>query len=116
MKAAGGIKPSTATAPQPIFAEDVVHLLDARDALEGDAGVEQTLEINFVRVFLQEENVLPHDEAPDGMIDRGVFVVALVDGELQEMFRAGRATAALFVRGFRFQISFGASLLGEHNL
>ena len=70
-------------------AEDVVHFLDARDALEGDAGLEQTLEINFVRVFLQEVSVLPHDETPDRMIDRRVLVEALVDGELQEMFREG---------------------------
>ena len=83
MNAAGGMKPSTATAPQPIFAEDVVHLLDARDAFERNAGVEQTLEINFVRVFLQEKNVLPHDEAPDRVIDRRVIVVALIDCELE---------------------------------
>ena len=39
-----------------------------------------------MRVFLQEENVLPHDEAPDRVIDRCVVVVALIDGELQKMF------------------------------
>ncbi len=77
------MKPSTATAPQPILAEDVVHFLDARDALEGNAGVEQALKINFVRVFLQEKNVLAHDESPDRVIDRRVIVVALIDRELE---------------------------------
>ncbi len=83
MNAAGGINPSTATAPQPIFAENVVHLLDARDAIERNAGVEEPLEINFVRVLLQEKNVLAHDESPDRMIDRSVIVVALIDCELE---------------------------------
>ena len=72
------------------LAEDVVHLLDARNALERDAGVEQSLEINFVRVFLQEKNVLAHDETPDRVIDRRVFVVALIDRELQKMFGSRR--------------------------
>ena len=36
-------------------------------------------------VFPQEESVLPHDETPDRVIDRGVFVVALVDRELEEV-------------------------------
>ncbi len=68
-------------------AEDVVHLADARNALERDAGVEQALEVNLVRVFLQEKRVLPHDETPDRVIDRRVIVVALIDRELQEVFR-----------------------------
>ena len=38
---------------------------------------------------------LPHDESPDRMIDRGVFVT-LVDRELQEMFGSA-ATAALLL-------------------
>ena len=71
------------------LAEDVVHFFDARDALERNAGVEQPLEIDFVGVFLQEKNVLPHDEAPDGVIDRSVIVVTLIDGELEEMFGRG---------------------------
>ena len=83
MNAAGGIKPSTATAPQPIFAEDIVHLLNARDAIKRDAGIEQPLEINFVRVLLQEKHVLAHDESPDCVIDRSVIVVALIDRELE---------------------------------
>src|ERR1043166_6059751 len=65
------------------LAEDLVHLLDPRNAFEGDAGIEQTLEVNFVSVFAKEENVLPHDEPPDGVIDRGVILVALIDGELE---------------------------------
>ena len=69
------------------LAEDLVHLADPRNALEGNAGIEQSLEINFVGVFLQEKNVLPHDEAPDRVIDRRVFVVALIDRELEQMFR-----------------------------
>ena len=32
--------------------ENVIHLLDARDAFERNAGIEQPLEINFVRVLL----------------------------------------------------------------
>jgi hypothetical protein len=47
---------------------------------------EQPLEINFVRVFLQEKNVLAHDESPDRVIDRSVIVVALIDCELEQMF------------------------------
>ena len=66
--------------------ENVVHLLDPRNALERNAGIEQPLKIDFVRVFLQEKNVLPHDETPDRVIDRGVFFVALIDCELQQMF------------------------------
>jgi len=69
------------------FAEDFVHLLDPRNAIERNSGVEQSLEIKFVGVFAEEKNVLPHDEAPDGVIDRRVFVVALVDRELKEMLR-----------------------------
>ena len=60
--------------------------LDARDALEGNTGLEQALEVDLVRVFLQEKNVLSHDEAPDSVIDRGVFVVTLIDRELEQMF------------------------------
>src|SRR5437763_5067310 len=67
-------------------AEDVVHFLNPRDALKRDAGIEQQLEIGFVGVLLQEKNVLAHDETPDRVIDRGVFFVALIDCELQQMF------------------------------
>ena len=67
------------------LAEDIVHLFDARDAIEGDAGFEQALEINFVGILLQEKHVLAHDEAPDRVIDRCVIVVALIDRELQKM-------------------------------
>ena len=49
--------------------EDIVHLLNARDALERDAGVQKALEINFVRVLAQEKSVLSHNEAPDRVID-----------------------------------------------
>ncbi len=69
------------------LAQDVVHLADPWNALEGDAGLEQALEINLVGVFLQEKNVLPHDEAPDRVIDRRVIVVALIDRELEKVFR-----------------------------
>jgi hypothetical protein len=65
------------------FRQDVVHLLNARDALERNPGVEQPLEINFVRIFLQEKNVLAHDESPDCVIDRRVIVVTLIDCELK---------------------------------
>ena len=64
------------------FAQDVVHLLDARDAVEGNTGIEQALEINLVSVLAEKENVLPHDEAPDRMIDRRVIVVTLIDRKL----------------------------------
>jgi hypothetical protein len=67
------------------LAEDFVHLFDPRNPVERDSGVEQPLEVKFVGVFLQEKSVLPHNETPDRMIDRGVFIVALVDGELEEM-------------------------------
>src|SRR4030095_16718018 len=63
--------------------QNVVHLLNARDTLKRDAGVEESLEINFVRVLLQEKNVLAHDESPDSVIDRSVIVVALIDCELE---------------------------------
>ncbi len=69
------------------LAENLIHLADPRNALEGDAGIEQALEINLVGVLLQEKNVLPHDEAPDRVIDRRVIVVALIDRELEQMFR-----------------------------
>ena len=68
-------------------AENIIHLLDPRNALEGNAGVEQSLKINFVSVFLQEKNILAHDEPPDRVIDRSVFFVTLIDRELQQMFR-----------------------------
>jgi hypothetical protein len=42
-----------------------------------------------MRVFLQEKNILAHNKSPDGMIDRSIFVVALIDGELQQVFREG---------------------------
>ena len=51
------------------LAQDVVHLLDARNALERNPGIEQALEINFMSVLLQKKSVLPHDETPDRMID-----------------------------------------------
>src|SRR5206468_7548059 len=69
--------------------ENVVHLLNARNALKGDAGIEQALKINFVSVFFKEENILPHDEAPDGVIHGRVIIVALIDGELQKMLWCG---------------------------
>jgi hypothetical protein len=40
-----------------------------------------------VRVFLQKKHVLAHDESPDGVIDRCVIVVSLIDCELEQMFR-----------------------------
>jgi hypothetical protein len=36
-------------------------------------------------ILFQEKNVLSHNEAPDRVIDRGVFVITLVDRELQQM-------------------------------
>src|SRR5262245_43549672 len=77
--------------------EDIVHLLNARDPLKGDAGVKEALEINFVRVLLQEKNVLAHDKSPDGVINRSVIVVPLVDCELESVFGAtcdGRVVVA----------------------
>src|SRR5438067_2914295 len=68
------------------LAEDIVHLFDSRNTLERNTGIEQPLKIDFVCVFLQEKNVLAHDETPDRVIDRGVFFVALIDCELQQMF------------------------------
>jgi hypothetical protein len=85
MNAAGGIKPSTA-APADL-AEDRIHFLDPRNAIEGNPGIEETLEVELMRVLAQEKNVLAHDEPPDRVIDRGVFVVTLIDGELEKMFR-----------------------------
>jgi hypothetical protein len=38
-----------------------------------------------VGVLAKKENVLPHDETPDRVIDRRVIVVTLVDRELQKM-------------------------------
>src|SRR5439155_13149738 len=64
----------------------IVHLLNARDAIKLNAGIEQSLEIHLVRVLAQEKNVLTHDESPDSMIDRRVVVVTLIDRELQKMF------------------------------
>src|SRR5205823_6381421 len=69
--------------------ENVVHLLNTRNTLKGDAGIEQALKINFVSVFFKEENILPHDEAPDGVIHGRVIIVALIDGKLQKMFWCG---------------------------
>src|SRR4029078_6399346 len=66
--------------------ENLVHLFDPRNALEGTAGIEEPLKIDFVCVFLQKENVLAHDETPDRVIDRGVLFVTLIDCELQQMF------------------------------
>ena len=55
---------------------------------KGDAGIEQALEINLVRVLFQEKNVLAHDESPDSVIDGRVIVITLIDCELQQMFGA----------------------------
>ena len=49
--------------------QNIVHLLNARYAIKRDAGVKQALEINFVRVLLQEKNILAHDKSPDCVID-----------------------------------------------
>src|SRR6185436_9711397 len=68
--------------------QNIVHLLNARDAIKRNAGVEESLEINFVRVLLQEKHVLAHDKSPDCVIDRSVIVVALIDRELEQMFGA----------------------------
>src|SRR5207247_3632796 len=68
--------------------QNIVHLLNARDAIKRDAGVEESLEINFVRVLFKEKNVLAHDKSPDRVIDRSVIVVALIDCELEQMFGA----------------------------
>ena len=65
--------------------EDVIHFLDPRNSFERDPGIEQALEIDFVRVFLEEENILAHDEPPDRVIDRRILVVALINRELQKM-------------------------------
>src|SRR5438132_5006703 len=67
------------------LAEDVVHLLDPWNSFEGNAGVEQTLEINFVSVLAEKKNVLAHDEPPHRVIDRSVVVITLIDRELQKM-------------------------------
>src|SRR5262245_61346760 len=68
--------------------QDIVHLLNPRDSLKRDAGVEEPLEVDFVRVLLQEKNVLAHDEPPDCMVYRSVIVVPLIDCELEQMFGA----------------------------
>src|SRR6266581_1708597 len=68
-------------------AEDVVHLFDPWNAFKRNAGIEQSLEIDFVGVLFQEKNVLAHDKTPDRVIDRRIFFVALIDRKLQEMFR-----------------------------
>src|SRR5207247_4630418 len=60
------------------LAQDVVHLLDPRNPLERNSSVEQALEINFVSVLAEQENVMPHNEAPDRMIDRRLIVVTLI--------------------------------------
>ena len=70
--------------------QNVVHLFDARNPLKGDAGIEKALEIDLVRVLLQEKNVLAHDQSPDSVIDRRVIVVALIDCELEQMFGTTR--------------------------
>src|SRR5438045_9739808 len=61
--------------------QDIVHFLDARDALKRYPGVEQSLELNFVSVLLQKANILPHHEAPGVVINRSVLVMTLVDGD-----------------------------------
>ncbi len=86
---------STATARRADLAQDVIHLADARDALEGDASLGADPKVNLVRVFLQEKRVLPHDETPDRVIDRRVIVVTLIDRELKQVF-GETATAALW--------------------
>ena len=82
-------KPVHRHSPPVNLGENVVHLLNARNALKGDACIEQALKINFVSVFFKEENILPHDEAPDGVIHGRVIIVALIDGELQKMLWCG---------------------------
>jgi len=49
MNAAGGMKPSTATAPQPILPR-IRSSPGCAESVRRNAGVEQSLEINFVRV------------------------------------------------------------------
>jgi hypothetical protein len=92
-----------------------LHLLNARDALERNPGVEEALEINFVRVLLQEKNVLAHDKSPDCVIDRSVIVVALVDCELEQMFGA-TCDGRVVIADTALRIHSGTSSLGEHNL
>src|SRR4029077_13087234 len=67
--------------------QNVVHFFDTRNAFKRDARVEETLEINFMRVFFQEKDVLAHDESPYRVIDRCVIVVPLIDRELEQMLR-----------------------------
>src|SRR5438093_6507048 len=85
------------------FRKNIVHLLNARDSVERDAGVEKTLEINFVRVLAQEKNVLAHDEARHRMTDRSVIVVTLIDCELEQMFWTSRDRGIVIAdTAFRF--------------
>jgi hypothetical protein len=72
--------------PPANLAEDLVHFANPWNALKGDPGIEQSLEINLVGILLQEKCVLPHDEAPNRVIDRSVIVVALIDRELKQVF------------------------------
>ena len=72
--------------PPANLAEDLIHFTDPRNALKGDPGIEQSLEINLVGILLQEKHILPHDETPDRVIDRGIIVVALIDRELEQVF------------------------------
>src|ERR1700730_3035356 len=63
--------------------QNVVHLLDTRNSVKGDAGVEKHLEINFVRVLAQEKHDLAHIESQDRMIYECVIAVSLIDRELE---------------------------------
>src|SRR5207237_3039014 len=51
-------------------AENIIHLLDPRNALKGNAGDEQSLKINYVSVFIKEKNIMVHYEPSDSKIDR----------------------------------------------
>src|SRR5207247_10009548 len=68
-------------------AEDVVHLFDPWNAFKRNAGIEQSLEIDFVGVFLQEKNVLAIDKTPVGVNDRRILFVSMVDRNWLFMFR-----------------------------
>src|SRR5436305_11323199 len=92
--------------------QNIVHLLNARDTIKRDAGVEESLEINFVRVLLQEKNVLAHDEPPDSVIDRSVIVVSLIDCELEQMFGA-TCDGRVVIADTTLRIHSGTSSLRE---
>src|SRR5436189_3504347 len=83
-------KPIHSNSTPANFCENIVHLFNARDPLKGNAGVQQTLEIDFVRVLPQKKNVLANDESPDGLVDGRVIVLPLIDCEWEQMFRTSR--------------------------